>query len=147
MKNTNKTMNNTRLGTAILSILVLSLSWLHTPAHAEPMGISPKGEGVIYQNELGIQTVRKTFSKDTPMKRHNHPNDIVTLTVTNGLAQVLLNGQEAHTLSSGDVLIFDGKYDIEGTFLETTTVVVTLVSKDKTANNHLKPAHHHHHAH
>ena len=59
----------------------------------------------------------------------------------------LLNGQEAHTLSSGDVLIFDGNHDIEGTFLETTTVVVTLVSKDKTANNHLKPAHHHHHAH
>ena len=28
----------------------------------------------------------------------------------------LLNGQEAHTLSSGDVLIFDGKHDIEGTF-------------------------------
>lgn len=89
IKNTNKTMNNTRLGTAILSILVLSLSWLHTPAHAEPMGILPKGEGVIYQNELGIQTVRKTFSKDTPMKCHNHPNDIVILTVTNGLAQVI----------------------------------------------------------
>ena len=59
----------------------------------------------------------------------------------------LLNGQEAHTLSSGDVLIFDGKHDIEGTFLATTMVVLTLVSKDKTANNHLKPAHHHHHAH
>ena len=42
-----------------------------------------------FQNELGIQTVRKTFSKDTPMKCHNHPNDIVTLTVTNGLAQVI----------------------------------------------------------
>lgn len=109
-------MNNTRLGTAILSILVLSLSWLHTPAHAEPMGILPKGEGVIYQNELGIQTVRKTFSKDTPMKCHNHPNDIVTLTVTNGLAQVLLNGQEAHTLSSGDVLILMASMTLKAPF-------------------------------
>ena len=38
----------------------------------------------------------------------------------------LLNGQEAHTLSSGDVLIFDGKHDIEGNLLATTMVVVTL---------------------
>ena len=59
----------------------------------------------------------------------------------------LLNGQEAHTLSSGDVLILMASMTLKAPFLATTMVVVTLVSKDKTANNHLKPAHHHHHAH
>ena len=90
-------------------------SHLHTPAHAEPMGILPKGEGVIYQNELGIQTVRKTFSKDTPMKCHNHPNDIVTLTVTNGLAQVIKWSRSTYAVFRW-CAYFDGKHDIEGTF-------------------------------
>ena len=94
----------------------------------QTIGIIPSGEGKLHSNEHAM-IVRRTFSPDRPMNRHNHPGQQIALTVIRGNAHLYLDDKEAHDLQSGDVLIFDGEHHISGKFSCETLLVITLINK------------------
>lgn len=92
------------------------------------IGNVPEGQGKLHSSNDAI-IVRKTFSPEHPMQRHNHPGQQIVLTVVHGDAKLLLDDCEEHHLHSGDVLIFDGEYSISGRFAQETLLVITLVKQ------------------
>lgn len=110
----------------LLLPLVLSAGMI-APALAEEVGQVPEGEGKIFTDQYAT-VVRKTFSPDHPMKRHNHPGAQIILTVIKGQANIVLDETEKHTLHSGDILIFNGDHYISSEFPEETLITVTLVN-------------------
>ena len=94
----------------------------------QTIGITPSGEGKLHSNEHAM-IVRRTFSPERPMNRHNHPGQQIVLTVVHGHAHLHLDDSENHDLHSGDVLIFDGEHHISGEFDCETLLVITLINK------------------
>ena len=95
---------------------------------ANTIGTVPAGEGKLHGNEHAM-IVRRTFSPDRPMNRHNHPGQQIVLTVVRGDAHLHLDDSETHDLHSGDVLIFDGEHYISDEFDSETLLVINLINK------------------
>lgn len=100
-----------------------------------------QGQGLILDYH-GVDVVRKTFSPEEPMKRHNHTGSTVVITIVEGKGILTVN-QKDFPIATGDVFSFDGKDFIEGKFSMPTKVVVTLAKQSHRQKDN--KSHHHNH--
>lgn len=120
----------------LLSIFILMSSL----AMAQDMPPSVlEGKGMVFEHD-GARVVRASFSPEQPMKRHNHPGEIIILTVLKGKGHIHVDNKK-FDVKEGDVLAFDGEDFVEGEFDEPTEALVTLVAK---VHEHKAHDHHHH---
>lgn len=82
--------------------------------------------GAIYQSEKSM-VVHKALKAGEEIPSHNHEGKEVFFTVVKGEMAMTLNGEEAHTVTPGHSLQFNGKNFIAGKALQDSEIFIFLI--------------------
>lgn len=91
-------------------------------------------EGLLFQKEP-YAVVKKVGKAGEKIAKHNHPHEMVIITVVKGKVQITFNDKEVHEAGPGTVIEFDGTNYVAPKFLEDGEFVVTLIVKPECLQN------------